>query len=202
MFFYSTHLFSPSAGQGDDVARSVNVTHYVDDVAPFPSARTRPPFVDSSEEESDSDPGSSESATQYYAGEVLTHEDDRSSSHITESTVEVNFDAEFYKQEGDRLMEIIDVQCDAVAEGKSEAKALADVVSAQKANIEEMTELNKALLESHQAQIAQRELEAGQMHAALEELRKANAPNPPTKCSLFRALESRSLKRSAWKCIV
>ena len=36
-------------------------------------------------------------------------------------------------------MEIIDVQCDAVAEGKSEAKALADVVSAQKANIEEMT---------------------------------------------------------------
>ena len=28
------------------------------------------------------------------------------------------------------------------------------------------------------------------------------APNPPTKSSLFRALESRSPKRSAWKCIV
>ena len=166
-------LFSPSVRQGDYVARPVSVTHHVDDVVPLP--RARPPFVDRSEEESDSDPGSSESPIQYYADEVLSHDDDRSSSHVTDSTVEVNFDDEFYKQEGDRLMEIIGVQCDAVAESKSEAKALADVVSARKVNIEEMTELNKALVESHQAQIALRELDAGQMHAAMEELRKANA---------------------------
>lgn len=72
-------------------------------------------------------------------------------------------------------MELIDVQCDAVAEGKSEAKALADVVDAQRVNIEEMTGLNKAIAESHQAPIAQRELEAEQMHAAMEEIRRANA---------------------------
>ena len=61
--------------------------------------------------------------TQHYADDVLTHDDDRSSSHVTESTVEANLDAEFYKQEGDRLIEIINVQCDAVAKGELEAKA-------------------------------------------------------------------------------
>ena len=166
--YYNQHLFSPSVRQGDYVARPVNVTHYVDDVAPFPLARTRPPFVDSSGEESDSDPGSSESSTQYCADEVLTHDDYRSSSHVTESTAEANLVAEFFKQEGGRPMEIIDVQCGVVAESRSEAKALADVVSAQRVNIEEMTGLNKALAESHQAQIALRELEAGQTHAAME----------------------------------
>ena len=157
----------------------MSVTHYVDDVAPLP--RARPPFVDSIEEESDSDPGSSESAAQYYADEVLTHVDDRSSSHVTESTVEVNFDAEFYKQEGGRLMGEIDVQRDAVAESKSEAKAPVDVVSAQRVNIEEMTELNKALVESHQAQIALRELGAGQLHAAMEELRQMLTLRPSSR---------------------
>ena len=143
---------------------------------PFPRARTRPPFVDSSEEESRSEHESlSGSSTQHYADEVLTHDDDRSSSHVTESTVEANFDAEFYKQEGDRLMEILGVQCEAVAESRSEAKTLADVVSAQRMNIEELTELNRTVAESHQGQNALRELEAGQMRAAMEELRRANA---------------------------
>ena len=38
-----------------------------------------------------------------------------------------------------------------------------------------MTELNKAIAESHKAQIEQRELQAEQMHDAMEELRKVNA---------------------------
>ena len=131
--YYNQHLFSSSVRSGNQGARPVNVTHYVGDVAPFPRARTRPPFVDSSEEESDSEPASpSGSSTQHYADDVLTHDDDRSSSHVTESTVEANLDAEFYKQEGDRLMEIINVQCDAVAKSESEAKALADIVKAQR----------------------------------------------------------------------
>ena len=154
----------------------MDVTRYVDDVAPFPRARTRPPFVDSSEEESDGESRSlSGSSTQHYADDVLTHDDDRSSSRVTESTVEANLDAEFYKKEGDRLIEIINVQCDAVAKSESEAKALADVVNAQRANIEDMTEMNKAVAESHKAQIEQRERQAEQMHDALEELRKVNA---------------------------
>ena len=37
---------------------------------------------------------------------------------------------------------------------------------------------------------------------ALDVLKKEDTPNPPTKSSLLRALESRSLKRSAWKCII
>ena len=78
-------------------------------------------------------------------------------SRVTESTVEANLDAEFYRQEGDRLMEIINVQCDAVAKSESEAKALAEVVNAQKANVEEMNIMNKAIAESHRAQIAHRE---------------------------------------------
>ena len=106
--YYNQHLFSSSVRSGNQDDRLVDVTHYVDDVAPFPRARTRPPFVDSSEEESDGEPRSlSGSSTQYYADDVLTHDDGRSSSHVTESTVEANVDAEFYKQEGDRLMEII-----------------------------------------------------------------------------------------------
>ena len=139
--YYNQHLFSSSVRSGNQDERPVDVTHYADDVAPFPRARTRPPFVDSSEEESDGESRSlSGSSTQHYADDVLTHDDDRSSSHVTESTVEANLDAEFYKQEGGRLIEIINIQCDAVAKSKSEAKALADVVNAQGANIEEMTE--------------------------------------------------------------
>ena len=170
------HLFSSSVRSGNQDDRPVHVTHYVDDVAPFPRARTRPPFAGSSEEESGSEPRSlSGSSTQHYADDVLTHDDDRSSSHVTESTVEANLDAELYKQEGDRPMEIISVQYDAVAKSESEAKALADVVNAQRVNIEEMTGLNKAIAESHKAQIEQRERQAEQMHDAMEELRKANA---------------------------
>ena len=104
---YNQHLFSSSVRSGNQDDRPVDVTHYVDDVAPFPRARTRPPFAGSSEEESGSEPRSlSGSSTQHYADDVLTHDDDRSSSHVTESTVEANLDAEFYEQEGDRLMEI------------------------------------------------------------------------------------------------
>ena len=128
------------------------------------------------EEESDSEPRSlSGSSIQHYADDVYTHDDGRSSSHAAESTVEANLDAEFYKQEGDRLIEIINVQCDAVAKSESEAKALAEVVNAQKANTEEMNAMNKAIAESHRAQIAQRERQAEQMHGALEELRRASA---------------------------
>lgn len=46
----------------------------------------------------DSDPGTSESATRYYANEILTHDGDQSSSSVTESTAEINPDADFYKQ--------------------------------------------------------------------------------------------------------
>ena len=167
--YYNRHLFPSNVRTGNQDERPADVTHYVDDVAPFPRARTRPPFVDSSEEESDGEPRSlSGSSTQHYADDVLTHDDGRSSSHVTESTVEANLDAEFYKQGGDRLIEIINVQCDAVAKSESEAKALADVVNAQGANVEEMTEMNKAIAESHKAKIEQRERQAEQMHDALE----------------------------------
>ena len=87
--YYNQHWFSSSVRSGNQDDRPVDVTHYVDDVVPFPRARTRPPFVDSSEEESDGEPRSlSGSSTQHYADDVLTHDDDRSSSHVTESTVE------------------------------------------------------------------------------------------------------------------
>ena len=174
--YYNQHSFSSKVRSGNQDERSADVTHYVDDVAPFPRARTRPPFVDNSEEESDGEPRSlSGSSTQHYADDVLTHDDDRSSSHVTESTVEANLDAEFYKQEGDRLIEIINVQRDAVAKSESEAKALAGVVNAQRANIEEMTDMNKAIAEFHKAQIEQRERQAEHMHDSLEESRKVNA---------------------------
>ena len=178
--YYNQHLISSSARSPSRGEPSYDVTagamHYADDVAPFPRARTRPPFIDSSEEESDSEPRSpSGSSTQHYADDVLTHDDDRSSSHVIESTVEANLDAEFYKQEGDRLIEIINVQCDAVAKGELEAKALTEVINAQKADIEKMNATNKAIAETHRAQIAQRERQAEQMQGALEELRRANA---------------------------
>ena len=117
-------------------------------------------------------PGSS---TQHYADDVLTHDDDRSSGHVTESTVEANLDVEFDKQEGDRLTEIMNVQCDAVGKSESEAKAPAEVFNAQTAYIEEMTVMNKAIAESHRAKIAQRKRHSEQMHGALPELRRANA---------------------------
>ena len=64
--YYNQHLFSSSFWSGDHDARPVNVTHYVDDVAPFPRARTGPPFGDSSEEKSGSEPVSlSGSSTQH-----------------------------------------------------------------------------------------------------------------------------------------
>ena len=96
-------------------------------------------------------------------------------SHVTESTVEANLDAEFYRQEGDRRIEIINVQRDAVAKSESEAKALPEVANAQKANIEEMGVMNKAIAESHRAQIEQHECQAEKTHGALEGLRRANA---------------------------
>ena len=56
--YYNRRLFSSDTRSGDQDEHSHDVTHYVDDVAPFPGARTRPPFVDNSEEESDDEPRS------------------------------------------------------------------------------------------------------------------------------------------------
>ena len=72
----------PGTARVENGVQPDHVMRYVDDDPPL--RRERPPFVDSNDEESNSDPGMSESPTQYYADEVLTHvDDDRSSSHVT-----------------------------------------------------------------------------------------------------------------------
>ena len=53
--YYNQHLFSTDTRPGNRDERPNDVTHYAHDVAPFPRARTRPPFNGSSEEESDDD---------------------------------------------------------------------------------------------------------------------------------------------------
>ena len=52
--YYNQHLFSSNARSPSQNEPSYDATEgtmqYADDVAPFPRARTRPPFIDSSEE--------------------------------------------------------------------------------------------------------------------------------------------------------
>lgn len=49
--YYNRHMFSSDSGSGVQDEHSRDVTHYADDVAPFPRARTRPPFIDNSEDQ-------------------------------------------------------------------------------------------------------------------------------------------------------
>ena len=60
--YYNQHLLSSDTRSAGRNEPSYDVTagamHYADDIAPFPRARTRPPFIDSSEEESDGEPRS------------------------------------------------------------------------------------------------------------------------------------------------
>ena len=132
---------------------------YVDDVPPRRDERV--PY--SSDDESDSDPGTSESATQYYAGEALTHDGDQSSSNATESTAEINLDTDFYKQECERLVGLIGGQNEVAATNKFELDELTASVCVQKTAIdrfESSSRLNAALLESHQSQNVQYSREA------------------------------------------
>ena len=165
---------------------------YVDDDPPPPSdplpprdppphRRERRPFADTSDDESDSDPGSSESPTQYYADEILTHaDDDLSLSHDTERAGGTNFDAGYYmrsagfhKSECERLNELIEVRCDAVAEHKAQYKSLNDLISAQKADIDRPTskdEQNATLLGFYRTQNERHDLESLRIDALIRDL--------------------------------
>ena len=74
----------------------LDVMRYVDDDPPL--RRERLPFVGNSDDESNSDPGTSGSPTQYYADESFTHADEgRMSSHVTDTTAGINL-ADFYRR--------------------------------------------------------------------------------------------------------
>ena len=108
-------LFSPTAMRDMYGTRPEHMMRYVDDDPPLRDER--PPFVDSNDDESNGDPGTSESPTQYYADETLTHvDDDRSSSHATDPASEINLDADFYRQECERPAELVDGQREVATE--------------------------------------------------------------------------------------
>ena len=135
----------------------VNVMRYVDDDPPL--LNEHPIFVGSfgsRENESYSDPGTSESPTQYYADEILTHaDDDRSSSHVADTTVETNLEADYYRQECERLAELVDGQSEIASASKSQLEEPTALVNAQKSDLDRLkttNEFNATLLESHQSQ--------------------------------------------------
>ena len=138
-----------------------------------------------SDDESNSDPGTSESPNQYYAHEVLRQaDDDRSLSHDTDTIGATNLDAEYYtqsaefhKSECERPNELIEAQCDVVAEHKAQCKSLNDLISTQKADIDRLTstsEQNATLLEFYQTQNERHDLESLRTNALIKDFQKAN----------------------------
>ena len=90
---------------------------YADDVYPAPDT-----FDPHRDDVSDND--SSESSTRFYDEGTITQEGDHSSDVVTDSTVEVNLDAEFYKQECDRLAALVANQNEALLKQEENLKRL------------------------------------------------------------------------------
>ena len=92
---------------------------YVDDVYPIP--------VNSEERrEIASDDESSESSTRFY-NETVTQEGDQSSDVVTDSTAEINLDAEFYRQECDRLAALLASQNETLSKQEETLKRLEEI---------------------------------------------------------------------------
>ena len=85
--------------------------------------------------------------------------------------------AEFHKSECERLNELIEVQCDVVAEHKAQYKSLSDLFSTKKADVDSLTsksEQNAILLESYQTQNKRHDLESLRTSALIRDFQKAS----------------------------